>query len=42
MLHSLLLEKLTIPAHGDNLHRVILDCGQIETMSKGFPDDGTP
>jgi hypothetical protein len=42
MIRSLLLEKLTIPAFGGNLHRVILDCGPIETMSEGFPDDGMP
>jgi hypothetical protein len=42
MPHSLLLEKLTIPAFGDDLHRVILACGPVETMSEGFPDDRMP
>jgi hypothetical protein len=39
MLHSLLLEKLEIPTFGDDLYRVILGCGSVETMSEGFPDD---
>jgi hypothetical protein len=42
MLHSLLLEELAIPALGDNLHRVILGCRSVETMSEGFSDDGMP
>jgi hypothetical protein len=42
MLQSLLLEKLTIHAFGDDLQRVILGCGSVKTMSEGFPDDRTP
>jgi hypothetical protein len=41
MLHSLLLKELAIPTLGDNLHRVILGCRLVETMSEGFPDDRT-
>jgi hypothetical protein len=42
MLHYLFLEELAIPALDDDLHHVILGCGPVETMSKGFPDDGMP
>jgi hypothetical protein len=42
MLHSLLMKILTIPAFGDNLHRIMLNRGPVETMSEGFPNDGTP
>jgi hypothetical protein len=42
MLRSLLLEKLAIPAFGDNIHHAILGCRPVETMPEGFLDDGTP
>jgi hypothetical protein len=42
MLRSLLLEELTILALGDDLHRAILGCRPVETMSGGFSDDGMP
>jgi hypothetical protein len=42
MLHCLLLKELAIPVFGDDLHHVILGCRPVETMPKGFPDDGTP
>jgi hypothetical protein len=42
MLCNLLLKKLVIPALGDDLHRIILGCGLVETMSEAFPDDRTP
>jgi hypothetical protein len=42
MHRSLLLEKLTIPTFGNDLHRVILGCGPVETVSEYFPYDGTP
>jgi hypothetical protein len=34
MLHGLLLEELTVPAFGDDLHRIILSYGQVEYMSE--------
>jgi hypothetical protein len=33
------MKELTIPAFGDDLHRVILGNGPIEFVSKGFADD---
>jgi hypothetical protein len=42
MLRSLLLEKLTIPAFGDDIHRVILDCELVETVSECFAYDRAP
>jgi hypothetical protein len=42
MLHCLLLEELTILAFGDDLHRIILSCRPVETMSKGFAYDRVP
>jgi hypothetical protein len=42
MLHYLILEELAIPTLGADLHHIIIGCGPVETMSEGFPDDGTP
>jgi hypothetical protein len=39
MLHSLLLKKLAVPALGDNLHRIILNCRPVESMSECLTDD---
>jgi hypothetical protein len=36
MLHSLLLKEPAVPALGDDLHRVIISCGAVETMSECF------
>jgi hypothetical protein len=41
MLHCLLLKELVITVFGDDLYRVILGYGPVETMFKGFPDDQT-
>jgi hypothetical protein len=39
MICSLLLEELTIPALGDNFHRVIHSCRPIEFMFECFVND---
>jgi hypothetical protein len=39
MLRGLLLEKLTVPTFGDDLHRVILSCGPVESMFECFAYD---
>jgi hypothetical protein len=39
MLCSLLLKELVVPALGDDLHRIILGCWPVESMSEGFADD---
>jgi hypothetical protein len=39
MLRGLLLKKLTVPALGDNLHRVILSSGLVEFMSECYAND---
>jgi hypothetical protein len=41
MLRGLLLRELTVLALGDDLHRAILSCGPVETLSKCFSDDRT-
>jgi hypothetical protein len=42
MLHCLLLEKLAVFALGDDFHRVILCCRQVETMPEGLAYDRVP
>jgi hypothetical protein len=42
MLHCLLLKELVVLAFGDDLHRVILSCRPVETMSEGFAYDRAP
>jgi hypothetical protein len=42
MLCSLLLKELTIHVFGDDLYRIILSCGSVESMSEWFADDRTP
>jgi hypothetical protein len=42
MLRGLLMKELTILVFGDDLYCIILDCGSVEFVSKGFPDDRTP
>jgi hypothetical protein len=39
MLCGLLLEELTISTFGDDLDRVILGCGPVESVSKFFAYD---
>jgi hypothetical protein len=34
ILRNLLLKKLTVPTHGDDLHHVILRYGLVESMSE--------
>jgi hypothetical protein len=41
MLRCLLLEELAVHAFGDDLHRVILCCRPVETVSEGFAYDRT-
>jgi hypothetical protein len=38
MLCSLLLKELAVPALGDDLHCIILDCWIVESMPEGFTD----
>jgi hypothetical protein len=40
MFCGLLLENLTIPALGDDLHRIVLSCGLVESMSECLSNDG--
>jgi hypothetical protein len=42
MLSSLLLKELAISTFVDDLHRVILGYGPVESVSEGFIDDGEP
>jgi hypothetical protein len=39
MLLCLLLKELALPAFGDDLHHVILDCKPVEIVSEGFAYD---
>jgi hypothetical protein len=41
MLCGLFLKELTIPALGDDFHRIILRRRLVESMSKCFLDDRT-
>jgi hypothetical protein len=42
MLHHLLLKEVIVPTLGDDLHRIILSCGPVESMHECFTFDRAP